>query len=242
MIDTAGNTEMAGSLMRSCAGAAAVAHLAICAAVAHAAADSSGEPQVEAARRVLAGRDRVHASFAACEPRYRASGFDSRFFVEFWEARRFEVFAGAAATLKRATVGDESDAIGTALPERAAAVSAATCTDLVVEDRPGRFDIRGVSESDVQLMRDAYAATNPDPHVARDRSLYNDCMKANFNARQLNFYAARFACDCNVKVMQDAPQAQLDEWLERTRNGGAEALQDQPWFESSWPKMKACFR
>jgi hypothetical protein len=214
--------------------------LAMNAAVAQAAPDASGDLQVDAARRVMSGRDRVHASFEACESRYRASGFDSRFFVGFWDFRRFEVFAGAAATLKRATVGDESGATGTVPPGRATAVSSATCADLATGDRQGRFDISGVSESDVQLMRDAYAATKPDPHIARDRSLHNDCMKANFNVRQMNFFAARFACDCTVTVMQSVSQAQLDGWLERSWNGALEPMQDQPWFEALWPKMKAC--
>lgn len=219
-----------------------IACLAMSAAMAQAAPASPLEDaQVDAARRVMSARKRVHTTFEACEMTYRAGGLDSRFFLEFWDVMRFEIFSGAAATLERTKTVDAGEGSVAMPPSRVTAVSPAVCLGLVTSEEPGYYAIEGVTSGELQLMRDAYAATQPDPHIARDRRLYNDCMRANFNVRQMNFHAARFACECNVGVMRSLPQDQFDGWLEQERNGAPEPMQEQPWFEAAWPKMQACF-
>ncbi len=198
-------------------------------------------PLVDAALRVLAGRDRAHATFEACESTYRADNFDPRFFVSFWDTRRFEVFEGARIALERTKATDKSANPSRLSQSIPSVVSPTVCDALVRSDRPGYLGIEGVADQDLLSMRDAYAASQPHPHVARDRSLHNDCMKANFNARQLDFHAARRNCDCTLAAMQTVPPSQLDDWLARAQTGTGGPMQQQPWFEALLPKLQACF-
>ena len=114
------------------------------------------------------------------------------------------------------------------------------CETAIPDDRRGYFEIAGVDDVDLRRMRDVYAATKPDPHLARDRSLHTDCMKANLNKGQMDIKKARRVCDCILVAMQSVPSAQLDAWMVLAQAGADVPMQQQPWFEELLPKLLAC--
>ena len=89
-------------------------------------------------------------------------------------------------------------------------------------------------------MREEYLSTQPDPHVARDKSLFNDCMKARFNSRNLDFDRAMRSCQCTLSAMQSVPASSLDDWLARAHAGANLPMPEQPWFPALLPKLQAC--
>lgn len=210
-------------------------------------AEARKDPNLAAALRVAAGLDRAQATFKTCVRLFRDAGFDPRFFVTFWYKGRFEVFEGVRLTLRGADVRKiPNDAQFLEKSTNANNIESPTqttrarCEALVRNDVPGKRGIEGVSAEDLQLMRDVYASSNPDPHVARDQSLYNDCMKANFNARQLDYDSARRRCDCTLEALHSIPSDQLDSWLARAHSGAKEPMQQQPWFGAFAPKLQTC--
>jgi hypothetical protein len=120
-------------------------------------------------------------------------------------------------------------------------VSFEQCASFIRNDAPGKIDIEGVSNDDLQFMVAVYQATQPDPRARRDRSLFNDCIKANFNSRQPDFAIANGRCMCVGMAMGSVPQDQLDGWLARVHSGEALPMQKQPWFDALAPKLQACY-
>jgi hypothetical protein len=191
----------------------------------------------DVALNVQVGRELAHALFTACSPHYRELGFDPRFFIYFWDTARFEVLEGARITLG----GEEhSGALEASIELARMTPKPGRCEAVVREDSPEHRIIPGVSPEDLQLMRGAYLATGPDPHVARDKSLTNDCMKANFNARRLDFDGAVQRCACTLSAMHTVPSSDLDEWLRLARSGADVPMAKQPWFPALLPNLQAC--
>jgi len=190
-----------------------------------------------AAEDVLVGNELAHQLFSACEPHYRSLGFDPRFFAFFWDTARFEVLEGA-----RLVVGAEfnAQAILDAIEKPKDPPTAERCQRAVREDTPRHRVIPMATDRDLQLMRDVYRAKNPDPHVARDKSLLNDCVKANFNARQLDFDVAIRRCECTLSAMHTLPSPELDAWLTLSQSGAAAPMNRQSWFPELLPKLQAC--
>ncbi len=89
-------------------------------------------------------------------------------------------------------------------------------------------------------MRTAYHATNPDSHVARNKSLLNDCVKANFNARQLDFDQAMKICDCTVAAVHTVPHDEFDQWFALVQLNPSTSMQEQRWYPELLPKLQAC--
>jgi hypothetical protein len=191
----------------------------------------------DAAKEVLVGREIGRAFFTACEPHFRQSGFDPRFFLFFWETARFEVFEGARLTLGERAERSAIDGLP-ALPRTAP--PGERCDAVVREDTPNYRVIPGASEASLQLMREAYRSTKPNSRDARDMSLLNDCMKGNFNARQLNFDLARQRCECTLAAMRTVPAADLDGWLADARSGAGAPMSQQTWYPELFPKLQAC--
>jgi hypothetical protein len=214
--------------------------LALWVVVACTAANASREQELRrTAFDVEVGREMADALFKACEPHYRSLGFDPRFFVFFWNAARFDVYEGA-----RITLGAELDLdyvrklVAEGMPSEPPTFK--RCERLVKEDTPQHRIVPGVAEVGLQQMRDVYRSTKPDPHVARDKSLLNDCMKANFNARQLDFDLALRHCDCTLSAMHSMPAAELDDWFDRARSSAGAPMSSEPWFSELLPKLQAC--
>lgn len=203
-------------------------------------ATSINDRLVSSALQVLAGRDRTYATIDACEPTFRESAFDLRFFVSFWDSERFEIFEGARLALERVQANDKNANLSRPQQSGSLVVLPTSCDALIRSNRPGYLGIEGVAEEDLQRMRESYAASHPHPQVARDRSLHNDCMKANFNARQSYFYLAKRNCDCTLAAMQTVPSDQLDSWLASARTGAGSPMHQQPWFGTLLPKLQAC--
>jgi hypothetical protein len=212
--------------------------LALSALLGTAPAIGSSDDQLRSvALNVQVGHEIARTFFDACTPHYLALGFDPRFFVYFWETARFEMLEGA-----RITLGGEQDSNGlrrsVELPHTPPPPG--RCEAVVREDTPEHRIIPGVTAEDLQRMRTAYLATSPDPHVARDKSLTNDCMKASFNARRLDFDAAVRRCDCTLSAMRTVPSRELDEWFRLARTGADVPMKQQPWFPALLPKLQAC--
>ena len=89
-------------------------------------------------------------------------------------------------------------------------------------------------------MRRAYRSLDPDPHVAHDRSLRNDCMKANFNSGHRDFDGASRRCDCVLNEMDKFPQDQPDDWFAKARSGTPAQMTVQPWWSDLAPQLQAC--
>lgn len=191
------------------------------------------------ARSVQVGREIAHALLAACSPHYRALGFDPRFFTYFWDASRVEVFEGARIALGEEDTSLQKDSIELPLTPP----STERCEAVAREDalKQTYQVVPGVATEDIQRLRSVYLATGPDPRVARDKSLTTDCMRANFNARRLDFDGALQRCDCTLSVMHTLPSADLDEWLRLTRSGAGAPMAQQPWFPALLPKLQACW-
>jgi len=199
-------------------------------------AQTSEELQ-SAAENVLVGNEIAHYLFSACEPHYRSLGFDPRFFIFFWDTARFEVLEGA-----RVVMGPEFNpqAIFNAIEKPKDPPTSDRCQRAVREDTPRHRIIPMATERDLQLMRDVYRGRTPDPHVARDKSLVNDCMKSNFNARQLDFDVAIRRCKCTLSAMHTVPSAELDAWLTLSQSGADASMSRQSWFPELLPKLHAC--
>ncbi|MES2365623.1 MAG: hypothetical protein V4563_07015 [Pseudomonadota bacterium] len=188
---------------------------------------------------VEVGQEMVHVLYTACEPHYRMLGFDPRFFVFFWDTARFDIYEGA-----RLTLGKKFDSASIKMLVKKSMPSSPPtlerCERLVREDTPQRRTVPGVSDESLQQMRGVYLATNPDPHVARDKRLFNDCMKANFNSREVNFEQALQNCSCTLSAMHSVSAADLDDWFARARSGEDVPMPKQPWFPELLPKLQAC--
>jgi hypothetical protein len=199
-------------------------------------AQTSEELQ-SAAEVVLIGNELAHSLFSACESHYRSLGFDPRYFTFFWDTARFEVLEGA-----RLVLGAEFNpqAIFNAIEKPKEPPTSDRCARAVREDTPRHRIIPMATERDLQLMRDVYRGRKPDPHVARDKSLVNDCMKSNFNARQLDFDLAIRRCDCTLSAMHTVPSAELDAWLALSQSGAHAPMSRQSWFPELLPKLQAC--
>jgi len=193
----------------------------------------------DAALRVMEGRASVYATLNRCDAVFRQAGLDSRYVKQFWDSRRFEVFEGVRITLENSMIDAELPSLSS--QDGGRNVSFEKCESFVKSDVPGKIDIEGVSNGDLQSMLAAYQATQPDPRARRDRSLFNDCIKANFNSRQADFAVANVRCMCVGMAMSSVPQDQLDEWLARVHRGEALPMQRQPWFEALAPKLQACY-
>jgi len=202
------------------------------------AAEPNDRPR-NAAFRVLEGRASVYATLNRCDAVFRKAGLDSRYVKQFWDSRRFEVFEGVRITLGTSMTDSEFPTLPSQDGE--GNVTFEQCASLVGSDAPGKIDIEGVSNDDLQSMVATYQATQPDPRARRDRSLFNDCIKANFNSRQTDFAVANVRCMCVGMAMNNVPQDQLDEWLARVHSGEALPMQKQPWFDALAPKLQACY-
>ncbi|MYN00823.1 hypothetical protein GTP41_01795 [Pseudoduganella sp. DS3] len=192
-----------------------------------------------AALRVMEGRASVYATLNRCDAVFRKAGLDSRYVKQFWDSRRFEVFEGVRIALAASMIDSEFPSLPS--QDGGGNVSFEQCESLVRNDAPGKLDIEGVSTDDLQSMVAAYQATRPDPRARRDRSLFNDCIKANFNSRQTDFAVANVRCICVGMAMSSVPQDQLDEWLARVHSGEALPMQKQSWFDALAPKLQACY-
>lgn len=203
---------------------------------------------VAAAIRVLSGRDHAHSRFKACEPVFRQAGYDPRFFVATWDNGRFDIFeaaqsllASSSGTLQGGTITARSPAKGgTDRSTAAPAASSIECQNLVRNDTPARRGIDGVAENDLERMRQAYRASQPDPHVARDKSLYNDCLRAAANSQRVSFDAAQPYCDCVLTTMRTVPSDELDGWFNRQHAGIGGPMQNETWYGNLLPKLMAC--
>ena len=200
---------------------------------ASAAASAAIDPAARAAAdRVLAGRSRMHARFDACADVYRKSGHDVRLDLALRDLALSDVFEGARLATVGAPAAPQSPSRSRAVPD------AAECAALAAAD-PQALD--GVADADLRRMRDAYAASKPDPHVARDWRLRSDCMKSNDDNGLHDYDVSVQRCDCVMLAMDEVPADQLDAWATRARGGAKEPMQDQPWWHELWPKIEICY-
>jgi len=181
-----------------------------------------------------------------CARRF-APELDARFFLSFWETKRFEIFEGArqivrdaASEMHAASVPTSAETVSTGIDGQDPQLDSTRCDQLLRGTGRVAQEITNISADDVELMRRAYRSLDPDPHVARDRSLRNDCMKANFNSGHRDFDGASRRCDCVLSEMDRLPQDQLDDWFAKARSGAPAQMTVQPWWSDLAPKLQAC--
>lgn len=197
------------------------------------------DQQLAAARRVMDGQEKTYVNLKRCEAVFLGADLDPRYIKQFWDSRRFEIFEGVRMTLRASL--DSSPERANQLHSEESAVIPEKCVDFLRNDVPGRVAIDGVAMQDLKIMAEVYQSTRPDPHVKRDRSLFNDCVKANFNSRQRNFDIAINRCECVNIAMKSVPQDDLDGWLARAHSAESRPMQQQPWFGALAPKLQACY-
>ena len=226
---------------------------AICLAAAAAASANttpdatSNEARLTAATHVLNGRIESRSLIEKCARKF-APGLDVRFFLSFWETKRFDIFEGA----RQVTRGESSQAPAASAPvidERASAtgndeqssLDSSLCVSLLKNTGGPSQEIANVSASEIELMRHVYSSSNPEAHIARDQSLHNDCMKASFNSGHRDFEGAERRCDCARDAMDSMPQGQVDEWFAKAHSGAADTMTTEPWWPAYSLKLVVCF-
>lgn len=191
-----------------------------------------------AARRVSAAQARIHAGFRACAGQLRAEGLDPRFLQSIWDAERFDVFEGVRLSLARRAGRGQAYRAGTP-PFKASREACGRLAEADARDQPG---IAGVADSDLQAMRNAFAASHPDPHSIRDRNLHTDCMKVNFDTHDVDYASSVRLCDCTLDAMHAVPDDELDSWLELAHSGVDVPMAEQAWYGIFVDRLWACSR
>lgn len=195
-------------------------------------AEMPGYGTQEAAKRVQLGGMRMHERFSACAADLRTLGLDSRFLAHIWDAEHFDLFEGVRITLASQPPAGVSGAELAAAP--------AGCAGLQEPELLESAGISGVEEADLQLMRQVFLATKPAPHELRDRNLYTDCMKVNFNTREVDFPTSVHLCDCTLQALHVVPDDELDDWLQLAHAGVNVPMAEQAWYGIFVDKLWAC--
>lgn len=195
-------------------------------------AEGGGDGRLEAAKRVQRGGALMHDRFSACAADLRPLGLDSRFLAHIWDAEHFDVFEGARITLAGQLSADVS------VPAASSVVGG--CASLQEPELLESVGISGVEESDLQAMRQVFLATKPAPHELRDRNLYTDCMKVNFNTHEVDFPTSVHLCDCTLQALHIVPDDELDDWLQLAHAGVNVPMAEQAWYGIFVDKLWAC--